>query len=106
MDKKEYIFTACFLYIADMLKSYLIEQKIDYDITERSDLVFGTLYVFKMYLTDTERKEVIAFIESNWLLSEGETTMTNEEKCNLTFNDSDWCEYWGIYDDDPDYDDE
>lgn len=26
--------------------------------------------------------------------------MTNEEKCNLTFNDSDWCEYWGIDEDD------
>lgn len=32
--------------------------------------------------------------------------MTNEEKCNLTFNDSDWCEYWGIDEDEPDYDDE
>lgn len=64
MDKKEYIFTACFLYVADMLKSYLTEQNIDYDITKAPDLVFGTLYIFKMKLTDKERINVITFIES------------------------------------------
>lgn len=65
MDKKEYIFTVCFLHKADRLKLYLTKKNIEYELTTASDLVFETVYVFKMYLTDTERIEVIAFIESD-----------------------------------------